>query len=78
MIPLWWSMLLAGVGVAACWLTGQKDSRGWLVAVAVQFLWIAYAIATRQWGFILSALAYGFVSARGWYRWRCDEKADLR
>jgi hypothetical protein len=73
-IPAWWSVSLAALGIAGIWLTGQKDARGWILGVAAQVLWIAYAVATAQWGFILSALAYGFVYARGWHRWRQDER----
>ena len=76
MISAWWSVALATVGIAGCWLTGQKDRRGWLLGVAVQALWLTYAVATGQWGFIASALAYGFVCIRGWYRWRREAAAE--
>jgi nicotinamide riboside transporter PnuC len=72
MVPLWWSILLTAVGVLGIWLAGQRNLWGWAIGVAAQGLWIAYAIATRQWGFIGSALAYGFVYARALYRWRRD------
>ena len=39
------------------------------VGVAVQLLWIAYAVTTAQWGFIGSALAYGAVNTLGWAAW---------
>lgn len=43
---------------------------GYAVGVAVQVLWISYAIVTAQYGFIFSALAFGWVNALGFYRWR--------
>ena len=65
----YWSYLLTAVGVFGLWLAGRKDRRGWMVGVGAQALWIAYATATHQWGFYVSALAYGWVyvkNARAW------------
>lgn len=65
----YWSYLLTAVGVFGLWLAGRKDRRGWMVGIGAQILWIAYATATQQWGFYVSALAYGWVyikNARAW------------
>lgn len=65
----YWSYLLTAVGVFGLWLAGRKDRRGWMVGIGAQVLWIAYATATQQWGFYISALAYGWVyikNARAW------------
>jgi drug/metabolite transporter superfamily protein YnfA len=65
----YWSYLLTAVGVFGLWLAGRKDRRGWMVGIGAQVLWVAYAIATRQWGFLVSAGAYGWVyvkNARSW------------
>lgn len=66
----WWSYLLTVVGVFGLWLAGRQDWRGWAVGLAAQLLWIAYATATRQWGFYVSALAYGWVYFRNLRAWR--------
>jgi len=58
------------VGVTGLWLAGRKSAAGWAIGLGAQVLWIAYAIVTRQWGFIVSAFAYGTVYARNWVRWR--------
>lgn len=65
----WWSWLLAGVGVTGLYLAGSKSRWGWAVGLAAQVLWVAYALATSQLGFLLSALAYGWVYARNFARW---------
>lgn len=70
MIGWWWSWLLAAIGLTGLWLAGSKRSAGWAVGVGVQVLWIVYALATRQYGFIASALGYGAVNGRNWLRWR--------
>jgi hypothetical protein len=66
----YWSYLLAAVGIYGLWLAGGGQRAGWAVGLAAQLLWIAYAVVTRQWGFIISALAYGFVYARNLQRWK--------
>lgn len=40
-----------------------------------QLLWIAYAITTRQWWFLLSAFAYGAANTYGLTRRRDKENA---
>lgn len=62
----WWSYLLAAGGIAGIWLAGQKDPRGWLLGLAMQVLWAAYAVVTGQYGFLLTAVGYGLVYARAW------------
>lgn len=69
MSPQLWSWMLAAVGILGIWLAGRKQRAGWLVGVAAQLLWIAYAITTRQWGFLVTAFAYGAVYIRNWLRW---------
>lgn len=70
MIPVWWSILLTAVGVLGLYLAGRRNAAGWAVGLSAQVLWIAYALATEQWGFIASAAAYGAVYARNLHRWR--------
>lgn len=66
----WWSWILAAIGISGLYLAGSKRSAGWAVGIAVQVLWIAYAVVSRQWGFIFSAIGYGWVGFRNWRRWR--------
>lgn len=71
---MWWSWILAAIGVTGLYLTTKKLAVGFAVGVLVQVLWIAYAITTNQFGFIASALAYGAVNALGLYRWTHKEQ----
>lgn len=68
----WWSWALTAVGVAALVLAGQRRALGWAIGLGAQLLWIAYAVATRQWGFIASALVYGAVYGRNYLAWRAS------
>jgi len=70
------SWLLTAVGAFGLYLAGKRDRRGWIVGIGAQSLWIAYATATKQWGFYASALAYGWVyikNARAWKDTPADE-----
>lgn len=71
---MWWSVVLAVVGVFGLYLTTRKMAAGYAVGVAVQVLWITYAVVTAQYGFIFSALAFGAVNALGFYKWKTEEK----
>lgn len=64
-----WSWILSAVGIFGLWLAGRKDYRGWFVGLGAQVLWIAYATATHQWGFYVSALAYGAIYAKNGRAW---------
>ena len=65
----YWSYLLTAVGIFGIYLAGRKNLYGWAVGLGAQILWIAYAVSTEQWGFIVSAFAYGSVYAKNWSRW---------
>lgn len=69
----WWSYVLTAVGVAGLYLAGRRHWAGWAIGLAAQVLWISYALHTRQYGFIVSAVAYGAVYARNLNTWM---KAD--
>lgn len=58
-----WSLVLAAIGVAGMWVAG-KSRYGWWVGFAAQPLWAAYAITTGQYGFLITAFAYGAVYLR--------------
>lgn len=67
-----WSLALAAVGVLGLYLSGKKNYWGWGIGLGAQVLWIAYAIVTQQWGFIISALAYAWVYGKNFLSWRKD------
>ena len=65
-----WSFVLAAVGVLGLYVAGRRLWWGWAIGLGAQSLWVVYAIATRQWGFIASAIAYGCVYTRNAVAWR--------
>jgi hypothetical protein len=67
-ISWWWSWLLTICGVVGLMLAGSQMHIGWLIGIAGQLLWVAYALYTQQWGFLVSAGAFGGVYAWNWWR----------
>lgn len=69
----WWSWALTLVGVTGLYLAGKKNWWGWAIGLGAQVLWVAYAVSTSQWGFLMSAGAYGWVYLRNLLAWRAEE-----
>lgn len=70
MANIWWSISLALIGIIGLYIAGRKSSWGWAIGLGAQFLWIIYAVSTKQYGFILSAFAYAWVYGANWHKWR--------
>jgi vancomycin permeability regulator SanA len=62
--------ILSIIGVCGMLVIGTHRWWGWLIAFTNECLWVAFAVATRQYGFILGAAFYGTVNAFNAYRWR--------
>jgi len=65
----YWSWILTAVGVIGLYYAGKKRAVGWGIGVLAQLLWVTYAITTRQWGFVGSALIYGWVYTKNFFSW---------
>jgi nicotinamide riboside transporter PnuC len=76
-VNLVWSIALSVVGITGIFIAGKKNMWGWFIGLSAQVLWIIFAIVTAQYGFILSAIAYGWVYGTNWLKWRKEHrKAD--
>lgn len=71
---MYWSYVLTAGGVLGIYLAGKKNRWGWALGLFMQLLWVIYAFQTKQFGFILSAIAYGAVYGRNFYLWHRDKK----
>lgn len=67
MIPIWWSCVLTGLGIAGQYFVYRRSTglTGPVIAIGAQSLWFAYGVATGQYPFILSALLYAGVNVYG-------------
>lgn len=69
MTNMGWSIVLASLGLLGLYLAGSKNYWGWMVSFTAQGAWIIYAVVSQQYGFILSAIAYGIVYGRNFTKW---------
>lgn len=60
-----WSVILAVATLAGLWLAA-RHALGWLVAAAGELVWVAYAVVSRQWGFLALAAAFLIVYVRNY------------
>lgn len=74
MTNLVWSISLALIGIIGMHIAGKKSQWGWFIGLSAQVLWVIFAIVTNQYGFILSALAYGSVYWNNWSKWRKEHR----
>ena len=72
-----WSWVLAVIGVTGIFLVGRKTIWGWLILCVNEVLWIAYALATKQYGFIAMAIAYAAVYIKSFMHWKKEEDLEI-
>lgn len=68
-----WSFVLAAVGIAGIYLAGRKSKWGWGLGLFAQILWVVFALSTAQYGFILTAVAYGAVYLKNLLQWHRED-----
>lgn len=69
-----WSWVLMAVGVTGLYFAGRKKAFGWGIGIAAQVLWLAFALTTQQYGFVVSSLVYGWVYVKNFVAWRREEQ----
>lgn len=62
--------ILSIIGVSGLFTIGLHKWWGWVIAFVNECLWIGFAIATKQYGFILGAVVYGAVNAYNAMKWK--------
>lgn len=72
----WWSWVLTAVGLTGFILAGRKVWWCWYINIACQGLWLAYALVTEQYGFIVAALVYTVVFTQNAVRWTREHRAN--
>lgn len=61
---------LSIIGMTALILIGQRKWYGWALAMFNECIWIVFAIATKQHGFILGAIFYGSINLHNAIKWK--------
>lgn len=72
-----WSWALAAVGVTGIFFVGKKVIWAWLILLVNECIWIAYALATDQYGFIVMATAYAAVYIKSYISWRRESEKGV-
>jgi len=72
---MWWSWILTAVGVTGLYFAGKNNKIGWAIGIFAQTLWTSYALTTEQYGFLVSAFAYGWVYVKNYLAWRKIERS---
>jgi nicotinamide riboside transporter PnuC len=63
------SWILAGIGLAGAYITGERNRWGWALGLLYQLLWIVYAYYTQQYSFIVVCVVYGVVYIKNFKEW---------
>lgn len=66
----WYLTIFSLLGV---WMVGRKEIGGWLVSLGTQILWFVYAITTKQYGFVFSAVVFSVIYIVNYRKWKNDE-----
>lgn len=75
MIELWVPWVLATGNVGSAYLSGKRNKWGWALLVVTQILFVAYAIATGQYGFLLQNVAMAAIGVVNYVKWMKEDKA---
>lgn len=73
-VAQWGPWYLSVVGVAVVWWLRFKQPTAWLLGIFLKCCWVAFAVITQQWGFLLSAVVYGAIFFSNWRHWRNDDR----
>lgn len=77
-MSLWWSACLTPLGLFGMYMSGRKNRWGWAFGLFTQAAWIAYAVQTKQWFFIIGSLGYAAIYLKNFLQWGRAEKKEER
>jgi hypothetical protein len=63
--------VIAAIGIVAFWLVGggpRSRAISFCLSFVNQLIWVIYAVATGQYGFVAGAVVFGAVAVRNLYR----------
>lgn len=72
-----WDVLpfvLSGMTALGMHIIGKKDSRGWLIGLANQFLWVAFIIHTQSWGLLILTVILTKIYLTSYLSWRKEDE----
>lgn len=72
MLPVWLSWLVATASLATTVLAGRRFVAAWYICVINQFGWAWIAVGTKQWGLLVSCVAFTIVGMWNLISWTKD------
>lgn len=75
---MYWDYILSIAGVAGFILAGKKIWWAWYINIGAQFLWLAYALFTNQYGFLIGTVVYFAVFIKNAYDWTKEHRVQVR
>lgn len=69
-IIVWLPWLISGLSIVSTTLVGNKDVRGWGVAIFNQSLWSIWVVASSAWGLIPLNIVLWVLHIRNYRKWR--------
>lgn len=67
---------VSALSVVLLWLMGNKWKFAPLFGIAIQGLWIYYAISVKQYGLLIGSVAYLIVHIRNTFKWLREGKKN--
>lgn len=77
MISIWWSIFLTIVAISCTAAIIYKKWWGFGLGLFQQVLWVVYAIITKQYGFLASAIVFTILNFVGLRKWKAERDGDL-
>jgi hypothetical protein len=72
-----WDYILSLAGVAGFVLAGKKIWWAWYINIAAQFIWLAYALVTKQYGFLIGTVVYFIVFIKNAHDWTKEHRKQV-
>ena len=62
--------LLSCITCYQSFLVGNRDNRGWILAMCNQALWSIWVVGSATWGFVPLNIALWIIYIRNYRKWR--------
>lgn len=70
------SYIVTIVGLLGFWLAGRKVWWAWYINILNQFAWVAFALITEYYAFLIGTAFYLFVFVRNAYLWTKEHREN--
>lgn len=72
-ITFWLPWLISALTILHTTLIGNKDVRGWAVALFNQLLWTVWVLVSASWGLLPLNVALWVIYTRNYRKWKREQ-----